>query len=66
MILGLILGIATGLYARHKGYSFIAWFFAGGLIGLIALAFLPDPMRSKHQLSHGKCVASKKQGIPLE
>ncbi len=29
-----------GFLARRKGYNFVVWFFAG-IIGLIALAFLP-------------------------
>jgi uncharacterized membrane protein YbhN (UPF0104 family) len=42
LIIGLIIGVITGLLASRKGYLFIAWVLAGGLIGLIVLAFLPQ------------------------
>ena len=33
--------LITGALAARKGYSFWLWIFAGGIIGLIILAFLP-------------------------
>jgi hypothetical protein len=45
-----IIGLATGFLAKRKGYKFLPWFFAGGIIGLIFLAFLPyanDPKLSE-------------------
>jgi NADH:ubiquinone oxidoreductase subunit 6 (subunit J) len=33
--------LITGALAARKGYRFILWLFAGGIIGLILLAFLP-------------------------
>jgi hypothetical protein len=35
------IGVITGLLAARKGYWFLPWMFAGGIIGLIVLAFLP-------------------------
>jgi hypothetical protein len=46
MILTIILLIAmaflAGYVAQNKGYNFWAWFFSGGLIGLIVLLCLPN------------------------
>lgn len=39
--LGLIICIVTAALAARKGYSFYLWFLAGGIIGLVILAFLP-------------------------
>jgi MFS family permease len=36
-----IISLVTGALAARKGYKFIIWFFGGGIIGLIALCFLP-------------------------
>ena len=33
--------LITGVLASRKGYRFILWFFAGGIVGLLVLAFLP-------------------------
>ncbi len=33
--------LVTGALAARKGYSFWLWLFAGGIIGLVILAFLP-------------------------
>ena len=35
------IGFVTGTLAARKGYQFWPWVFAGGIIGLLALAFLP-------------------------
>jgi hypothetical protein len=31
----------NGLLAERKGYNFVIWFFTGGVIGLLILAFMP-------------------------
>jgi len=33
--------VTTGLLAARKGYQFLYWALAGGIIGLTILAFLP-------------------------
>jgi hypothetical protein len=40
-VLMVLLGSLVGGLAERKGYSFLIWFFAAGLLGLIVLAFLP-------------------------
>lgn len=39
-LLGLI-ALVTGALAARKGYRFFNWMFAGGIIGLLILCFLP-------------------------
>ncbi len=34
--------IVTGLLAARRGYNFFLWMFAGGVVGLLVLVFLPD------------------------
>jgi hypothetical protein len=41
-IVPLAIAIGTAAFANSKGYSPIAWFLAGGLLGLITLAILPN------------------------
>lgn len=36
------MAILSGFVAQSKGYNFWAWFFAGGLIGLVVLLCLPN------------------------
>ena len=62
MIIGLLLGLATGLYASRKGYLFIAWFFAGGLIGIIILACLPDAHEVKTPMEPWEVRRLQRQG----
>jgi hypothetical protein len=62
MIIGLLFGIATGLLASRKGYLFIAWFFAGGLIGLIVLACLPDAYEVKTPMEPGEVNRLQRHG----
>ena len=44
----LLVGVITALFARTKGYSGAAWFFAT-LPGLMVLAFLPFVNRARRQ-----------------
>lgn len=41
IIIWLILSVVTGALAARKGYNFILWALAAGIIGLVILAFLP-------------------------
>ena len=41
VLIAVICGV-TALLAARKGYNPIIWFFAGGIIGLLVLAFLPN------------------------
>ncbi|MEM9153227.1 MAG: hypothetical protein AAGB19_22630 [Cyanobacteria bacterium P01_F01_bin.3] len=34
--------VALALLARSKGYSVLAWLFAGGVVGIAVMAFLPS------------------------
>jgi uncharacterized membrane protein len=62
IIVLLLIGILTGLFASKKGYLFIAWFFAGGLIGLIALACLPDAYEVKTPMEPWEVRRFQRQG----
>ena len=45
-----LIGLVTAALAVRKGYQFLPWFFAGGIIGLLFLCFLPfanDPKLSE-------------------
>jgi hypothetical protein len=47
-----VIGLITGALAARKGYAFVPWIFAGGIIGLMVLAFLPfanDPELSEFE-----------------
>ena len=39
--LWLALSVLTGALAARKGYSVVLWTLAGGVLGLVVLAFLP-------------------------
>jgi 4-hydroxybenzoate polyprenyltransferase len=48
----LIIGLISGYLGHRKGYSFLIWFLAGGVPGLLVLAFLPyanDPLKSPEE-----------------
>ena len=62
VILLLILGICTGLLARHKGYSFLAWLLAGSLVGIIIITFLPDTIEVKTLMAPEEVNRLRKQG----
>lgn len=36
-----VVPVVTAVLAHRKGYHFLIWFFAAGILGLIVLAFLP-------------------------
>jgi 4-hydroxybenzoate polyprenyltransferase len=41
LVFWLVISIVTGALAARKGYNFILWALAAGILGLIILAFLP-------------------------
>ena len=41
LMISLFVGVVTGLLAARKGYNFVLWALAGGIPGLLVLAFLP-------------------------
>ena len=41
VVISITVCLITGALAARKGYNFILWTFAGGIIGLVILAFLP-------------------------
>ena len=41
VVLWLGISLVTGMLAARKGYNFLLWALAGGVIGLVLLAFLP-------------------------
>ena len=62
MLIGLLFGLFTGFYARVKGYSFFAWFLAGGLIGIAILYFLPDTIEVKRLMEPEEVYRLRKRG----
>jgi hypothetical protein len=62
MIIGLLFCVLTGLIASRKGYLFIAWFFAGGLIGIIVLICLPDAYEVKTPMEPWEVSRLQRQG----
>jgi uncharacterized membrane protein len=62
MVLGIIFGIATGIFAWKRGYNFFAWFLAGGLIGFIVLACLPDAHEVKTAMEPEEVLRLKRRG----
>ena len=52
--------VATGVLAMRKGYNFIIWALAGGIVGLLVLAFLPDCTSS--EMPDAERTARKKKG----
>ena len=41
----LIFGIIAALVARNKGYNWVYWFLALGLVGMIVIILMPDANR---------------------
>ena len=41
--------VVTGALAARKGYNFFLWILAGGIIGLLALAFLPFTNKGENE-----------------
>ncbi|HKC64139.1 MAG TPA: hypothetical protein VKB86_10895 [Pyrinomonadaceae bacterium] len=56
----LFFGLMTALLAARKGYNPACWFLAGGVIGLIFLAF--RPFTNKGDLSDSQRVALQREG----
>ena len=42
IIVAIVVCLVTGALAARKGYNFFLWVLAGGVVGLLILAFLPD------------------------
>lgn len=49
VLLQLLICCVTGGLAYRKGYHFLIWALAGGIIGLIVLAFLPFANRVEEE-----------------
>jgi hypothetical protein len=62
MIIGIIFCLCTGLFARERGYSFLAWFLAGGLIGLLVIAMLPNAHEVKRPMTSDEVARLKRRG----
>jgi len=45
MLLWAVICIITGALAARKGYNFFLWVLAGGIVGLLILAFLPHTQK---------------------
>jgi len=48
--------------ATHKGYHFLAWFLAGGLVGIIILVCLPDTVEVKTVMEPEEVIRLRKKG----
>lgn len=48
-----VFGVVNGVLASKKGYTFLSWFFAMGIIGTILLFVLPDTQRIPVRISKG-------------
>ena len=44
--IGIVVCLATGALAACKGYNYLLWVLAGGIVGLIVLAFLPSASKA--------------------
>lgn len=60
LIVGIAVAFLTAVLAYRKGYNFILWFFSGGIIGLLVLAFLP--YANAEGISEEQARARKKRG----
>jgi hypothetical protein len=56
----LFFGLITALLASRKGYNPLCWFLAGGVIGLLLLAF--RPFTNDEKLSEANRVALRREG----
>ena len=60
-VIFIVLGAIMAAFASHKGYSPARWFLAGGLLGLVILAFLPF-VNEKSKLNEYQRAEKKKTG----
>lgn len=60
-VIALIVCVITAALADRKGYHYGAWFLAGGVIGLLILAFLPF-VNDKTKLSDEEAESRRKLG----
>lgn len=59
LVVSLVFCAVTAFLARRKGYNPFIWFFAGGIIGLLVLAFLPFTNKgSLHEEERARQVKS--------
>jgi hypothetical protein len=65
MIIGIILCVLTAYYASKRGYNSVLWFFAGGLVGLVALSCLPDLKRLTPETIGQKRIVGNLVGVGL-
>ena len=56
----LFFGLITALLAARKGYNPACWFLAGGVVGLILLAF--RPFTNRGDLNDSERVALQRKG----
>ena len=54
-------GVIMAMLAGRKGYSPVLWFLAGGILGLLILAFLPF-VNEKSQLPKRERASKKQTG----
>lgn len=59
IIVFIVVGALNGLLAWRKGYSFIIWFFAVGLIGLLIVCLLPYANEPHQSLSEQEELQKK-------
>ncbi len=58
-----LIGGITGALAARKGYAFVPWFLAGGVVGLIALSF--QPFANSPDISEGQRIYLTDKGNTL-
>jgi hypothetical protein len=56
----LFFGLITALLAARKGYNPLYWFLAGGIVGLLLMAF--RPFTNDEKLSEASRVALQREG----
>ncbi|MBL7132689.1 MAG: hypothetical protein ISS78_01195 [Phycisphaerae bacterium] len=61
VIVVILVGVLMALLAARKGYNPAFWFLAGGIIGLVILAFLPF-VNEKSNLPEDERASKKKTG----
>ena len=56
----LFFGLITSLLAARKGYNPLCWFLAGGVVGLLLLAF--RPFTNSRDLSDSQRISLQREG----